>query len=209
MQTQYFERSEGRLAFSDYGGSGQLVLMLPGMGALRSEYRYLAPRLKEEGYRAVTVDLRGHGESSVPWESYSVPAIGNDILALVDYLGHRAAHVIGTSKAAASVVWAGVERPDVVSTMVLIGGFVRTVKINPVMGALFWIMMNNPWRVQAWAKYYGTIYPTHKPPDFAAYLSQLKEIWRSQAASMPLTPWAIPRPSHQKNACLVWRRHPW
>jgi pimeloyl-ACP methyl ester carboxylesterase len=67
VQTQYFERPEGTLAYSDYGGSGELVLMLPGMGALRSEYRFLAPKLSEAGYRAVAADLRGHGESSVPW----------------------------------------------------------------------------------------------------------------------------------------------
>ena len=61
VQTQYFERPQGTLAYSDYGGSGELVLMLPGMGALRSEYRYLAPKLSETGYRTVTVDLRGCG----------------------------------------------------------------------------------------------------------------------------------------------------
>jgi hypothetical protein len=37
LQTQYFERREGTLAYSAYGGSGELVLMLPEMGALRSE----------------------------------------------------------------------------------------------------------------------------------------------------------------------------
>jgi hypothetical protein len=37
MQTQYFKRPEGTLAYSDYGGSGQSILMLPGMGALRSD----------------------------------------------------------------------------------------------------------------------------------------------------------------------------
>ena len=77
------------------------------------------------------------------------------------------------------------------------------------MGALFWIMMNNPWRVQAWAKDDCTIYPTHKPPDFAAYWSQLKNNLAQPGRPMPSTPWAIPRPSHQKNACLVWRCHPW
>jgi pimeloyl-ACP methyl ester carboxylesterase len=43
------------------------------------------------------------------------------------------------------------------------------------MKALFWLMMNNPWRVSLWAKYYSTLYPTQKPPDFEAYLSQLTE----------------------------------
>ena len=174
MQTNYFKRPQGSLAYSDYGGSGELVLMMPGMGALRSEYRFLAPVLKEAGYHAVAADLRGHGESSVPWKSYDVPSVGNDILALIEYLDGGTTHLICTSKAAGSGVWAAAERPDFLRSLVLIGAFAREVKINPVMNALFWLMMHNPWRVQAWITYYGTIYPTHKPADFEDYLHQLK-----------------------------------
>ena len=43
------------------------------------------------------------------------------------------------------------------------------------MSALFWLMVHNPWRVQTWVKYYGTLYPTNKPADFKDYLYQLKE----------------------------------
>lgn len=175
MQTQYFEHLEGTLAYSDYGGNGQLVLMLPGMGALRSEYRFLAPRLSEAGYRAVTVDLRGQGESSVPWKTYDVPSVGDDILTLIEHLNVEAAHVIGTSFAAAPAVWAAAERPDRIRSLVLIGAFVRHAKINPIMNALLWFMLNNPWRVRMWAMYYGTLYPTQKPADFKDYLSQLTE----------------------------------
>lgn len=173
METRYFERPEGILAYSDYGGNGDLVLMLPGMGALRSEYRYLAPKLAEAGLRAVTVDLRGHGESSVPWATYDVPAVGRDILALIDHLGAGPVHVIGTSFAPAGVVWAAAESPDCVRSLILISPFVRDVPINPIMNALFWLMMHNPWRVQLWGKYYGTLYPTRKPSDFQDYLKQL------------------------------------
>lgn len=187
METQYFERPGGTLAFSDFGGSGQLVLLLPGMGALRSEYRYLAPQLSQAGFRAVTVDLRGHGESSVPWDSYNVPAIGSDILALVDHFGGDPAHIVGTSKAAASVVWAAAENPNAARSVVLIGGFVREVKVNPLMAVMFWLMMHNPWRVRAWAWYYGTIYPSRKPPDFGKYIkaltSNLKQPGRFEAVN--------------------------
>ena len=175
MQTQYFKRSEGTLAYSDYGGDGQLVLMFPGMGALRSEYRYLAPKLSEAGYRAVAADLRGHGQSSVPWKTYDVPSVGEDILALNEHLASGTAHLICTSKSAGSGVWAVVERPDLFSSLILIGAFTRQVKINPIMNALFWLMMNNPWRVRAWAMYYGTIYPSHKPADFKDYVQELTE----------------------------------
>ena len=173
MQTQYFQRPEGTLAYSDYGGSGELVLMLPGMGALRSEYRYLAPKLSEAGYRAVTVDLRGQGESSVPWKTYDVPSVGNDILALIEHLNAGPAHVIATSFSPGAAVWAAAERPDSIRSLVLIGAFVREAKINPIMKALYWVMMNNPWRVRMWGMYYGMLYPTHKPADFKDYLNQL------------------------------------
>lgn len=173
MQTQYFERPEGTLAYSDYGGKGQLVLMLPGMGALRSEYRYLAPKLSEAGYRAVAVDLRGQGESSVPWAVYDVPSVGGDILALIEHLQADAAHVIGTSFAAAPAVWAAAKHADRIRSLALIGAFVRQAKLNPIMNALLWLMLHNPWRTRLWAMYYGTLYPTQKPSDFKDYLSQL------------------------------------
>ncbi len=175
MQTQYFKLADGTLAYSDYGGDGQPVLMLPGMGALRSEYRFIAPGLREASYRAVTVDLRGHGESSVPWKTYDVPSVGNDILALIEHLNVGPAHVIGTSFAPAAAVWAAVERPEHVHSLVLINPFVRTAKINPVMLALFWLMLNNPWRVRTWGMYYGSLYPTRKPADFRNYLHQLMD----------------------------------
>jgi pimeloyl-ACP methyl ester carboxylesterase len=175
MKTQFFTRSEGKLAYTDYGGNGDLVIMVPGMGALRSEYRFLAPQLKEAGYRPVTVDLRGHGESSVPWSVYDVPSVGEDILALIDYLDCGPAHIIATSFSPAAAVWAAVERPFSIRSLVLIGAFVRVAEVNPLMKAAFWLMMNNPWRVNTWIMFYRTLYPSQKPADFETYLAALKD----------------------------------
>lgn len=175
METQYFSRPEGKLAYSDYGGNGEPVIMLPGMGALRSEYRYLAPILSDAGYRAITVDLRGQGESSVPWKSYDVPSVGKDILELIEYLNVGAAHVIGTSFAPSAIVWAAAEQPERIKSMVLISPFVRQVKNNPFIQAMFWFMLNNPLRVHTWGMYYSSFYPTAKPPDFKNYMAQLME----------------------------------
>lgn len=175
METQFLTHHEGTLAYSDYGGGGQPVIMLPGIGALRTEYRYLAPKLREAGYRAVTLDLRGQGESSVPWKTYDVPSVGGDILALIEHLNAGPAHLIGTSFAAASVVWTASKHPDYVLSTVLITGFVRRVKINPIMKMLYWFMTNNPWRVRTWLMYYKMMYPSKKPPDFQDYLGQLAE----------------------------------
>ncbi len=174
MEAQFFKRTQGTLAYSDYGGDGQLVLMLPGMGALRSEYRFLAPRLRQAGFYPVSMDLRGQGDSSVPWEVYDTPSVGDDILAMIERLDAGPAHVIGTSFAAAPAVWAAVEQPSRVRSLVLIGAVVRESKVNPLMAGLMWIMLNNPWRVRAWVAYYNLLYPSRKPADFKAYLDLLR-----------------------------------
>jgi pimeloyl-ACP methyl ester carboxylesterase len=175
MNTEYLERPRGALAYTDYGGSGELVLMFPGLGALRSEYRFLVPQLREAGYRAVTVDLRGHGESSVLWDTYDVPSVGGDVLAMIEHLGAESVHLIGTSFGGAAVVWAAAERRDQVRSLVLINPFARAAKVSPVMDGLSWLMMHNPWRVRTWGMYYRTLYPTRKPDDFDEYLARLRE----------------------------------
>jgi pimeloyl-ACP methyl ester carboxylesterase len=174
VETKFLQLPQGKLAYSDYGGDGELVLMLPGMGALRSEYRYLAPRLVDAGYRAVTADLRGHGESSSRWQTYDVPSVGSDILSLIVHLDGPA-HLIGTSFAAAAVVWAAAERPTLVRSQVLIGPFVRAAEVKPIMQLLFGLMVRNPWRVRLWTMYYRSLYPTRKPDDFDEYLRRLRE----------------------------------
>lgn len=172
--SEFFERPEGRLAYDDSGGSGQLVLMLPGMGALRAEYRYLAPTVIEVGYRVVTADLRGHGESDVDWPEYTLPAVGQDILDLVAHLDAGPAHVVGTSFSPGAAVWAAAERPDAIRSLVLIGPFVRNPKPSLGQKLALAILFHGPWRVRSWIAYYKTLYPTRKPDDFDAYLSELR-----------------------------------
>ncbi|HSH03233.1 MAG TPA: alpha/beta hydrolase [Anaerolineae bacterium] len=173
MDTQYMNHEQGKLAYTDYGGQGELVLMLPGMGALRQEYRYLGPALVEAGYHAVAVDLRGQGDSTVGWDAYDVPAVGGDILALIAHFGGQPAHLIGTSFSPASMVWASAEAPQLVKSLTLIGAFVRDPQLNPVMRGVMWLVMNNPWRVQMWKLFYPTMYPQQKPADFDAYMAEL------------------------------------
>lgn len=164
---------EGTLAYDDQG-SGPLVIMLPGMGDLRQNYRFLAPKLVGAGYRAVTLDLRGHGGSSTGWQDYSVEATGHDILALIEQLDAGPATVIGTSFSAASAVWAAAENPEAISGLVLVGPFVRDAEISPVQRAAMQVLFNGPWRVRAWDWFYGTLYPTRKPEDFASYHAALR-----------------------------------
>lgn len=165
--------AEGTLAYDDQG-AGPLVVMVPGLGDLRQEYRFLTPTLVDAGYRVVTVDLRGHGGSSVTWPSYASEAVGGDLLALIEHLDAGPATLIGNSFAAGPTVWAATENPDVVSSIVLIGPFVRDQKTSVMMKTLINVMFSGPWKVRAWQWYHGTLFPSGKPADYEAYSAALR-----------------------------------
>jgi pimeloyl-ACP methyl ester carboxylesterase len=103
-ETRYLEVEGGRVAYDDLGGDGLLVLGIPGLGDLRSEYRFVRPALKQAGYRVVTMDVRGHGGSSTQWVDYSAHAVGRDALALIAHLTEGPAVILGNSFAAGSAM---------------------------------------------------------------------------------------------------------
>lgn len=123
--TRFLDRPEGRIAY-DVTGDGPLVVCTPGMGDLRSLYRFLTPALVEAGYRVATADLRGHGDSDATFSTYDDVATGTDLIALVEHLGGPAV-LVGNSMSAGAAVWAAAEAPDLVSALVLTGPFVREV----------------------------------------------------------------------------------
>ncbi|MCC9076460.1 alpha/beta hydrolase [Litorilinea aerophila] len=172
MSTRYLDVADGFLAYDDQG-EGPLVVCVPSMGDLRAEYRYLVPQLVDAGYRVVTLDVRGHGESSVGWTDYSVAGVGSDLVALLRALDGGPAVLVGTSMAAGAAVWAAAEAPELVAGLVLVGPFVRGEPLwwhRPVYGALF----RRPWGPAAWLWYYGSLYPSRKPADYEAYAGALR-----------------------------------
>src|ERR1700689_5114886 len=82
----YLDRPEGRVAY-DVAGDGPLVVLVPGMGDLRTAYRFLAPALREAGYRVACTDLRGHGDSDTTFTSYGDVETAGDVIALIGELG--------------------------------------------------------------------------------------------------------------------------
>jgi len=143
------------------------------MGDLRSEYRFLAPRLVDAGYRVVTMDVRGQGETSAYWDDYSVAGVGNDIVTLVRELESGPAVIIGTSMAAGAAVWASVEAPEVVSGMVLIGPAVRG-EVKGIYRLLMGLLFSQPWGPAAWRTYYTRLFPAYKPEDFDRHAAEIE-----------------------------------
>ncbi len=163
----YLDRPGGRIAF-DVGGEGPLVICVPGMGDLRSSYRFTAPALIEAGYRVVTVDLRGHGDSDTGFDRYDDEATAGDLIAIIDALGSPAA-LVGNSMAAGSAVIAAAARPDAVTALVLVGPFVRNPPTSWVTRAIVRLITAPIWVAATWSAYLPALYAGRRPSDFDAH----------------------------------------
>jgi len=77
-------------------GRGPAVLLLHGFPDSSHLWRHQIPALASAGLRAIAPDLRGFGESDKPRETaaYGLMTIVKDVLALLDALGVRSAHVL-------------------------------------------------------------------------------------------------------------------
>lgn len=169
--TQFLNRDQGRLAY-DVAGQGPLIVAVPGMGDLRSTYRFLTPALLAAGYRVATFDLRGHGESTTEFDSYDDEAAASDLVALIEHLGGPAI-VIGNSMAAGAAVIATANRPELVDRLVLIGPFVRNVPMPPGVGTALRLALLRPWGPRFWRIFHRRSFPTSLPTDYPAYRDEL------------------------------------
>jgi pimeloyl-ACP methyl ester carboxylesterase len=193
-RTEYVDVADGRIAY-EVIGAGPLVVLSPGMADTRSTYRFLAPLIAAAGYRVASVDLRGHGDSSTGWASYSRTDTAGDLISVIRDLGGPAV-IVGQSFSGGSATIAAATNPDLVSAIVEIDPFTRTPQFSMAAlvrnthgyrrGALLLARFAVTGSVKAWSKYLDVAYPGRKPADWdawlAALLANLREPGRADAA---------------------------
>lgn len=108
------------LAADAYGpATGQPVLFFHGGGQSRRSWRGAARNLGAAGYKAITIDLRGHGESD--WAAdgdYLLDAYGRDVEALIDGFDEPVV-LVGASRGGQSALVGGSRRPGRVRLIML------------------------------------------------------------------------------------------
>jgi pimeloyl-ACP methyl ester carboxylesterase len=103
----------------DDRGSGAPVLFLHGWPDRGRLWRHQVDALDAAGFRTVTPDLRGFGDSDRPEEvaAYGLPNLVGDVLGLLDHLGVERAHVVGHDWGAALAWVTATLAPDRVESL--------------------------------------------------------------------------------------------
>ncbi len=84
------------MAYLDSGDSGCPLLFLHGTGCDASDWMPVIETLPSE-QRCIAPDFRGHGQSPVPTQPFTLTDLANDVLYLADYLGIQELVIVGHS----------------------------------------------------------------------------------------------------------------
>ena len=178
--TEFLSVAGGRIAY-EVSGDGPLVVLAHGMGDSRAAFRFVVPRLVAEGYRVAAVDIRGAGESTAKWDSYSRTDIAGDLVALVRHLGGPAV-LVGHSISGGAVTIAAAAAPELVLGVVELAPFTRKLSIGfgdfkvkrYRQGMVRLLGTGLLGSVRLWRSYLDVAYPGVRPADYAERLDQIE-----------------------------------
>src|SRR5580698_1479317 len=74
-----------KLEVIDFGGAGRPLVLLAGLGSDAHAFNKFAPKLTAR-YHVYGITRRGFGVSSAPSTGYTADRLGDDVLAVLDYL---------------------------------------------------------------------------------------------------------------------------
>jgi len=119
VASRFVEGGDVRLHYLDFGGDGPPLVLLHATGFHAWLWEPYARRLAAR-FRVLTIDQRGHGESSKPSTGYRWEAFGADLAAVLDALGLDAVRAVGHSKGATAIAAAAAAGTDRLARAVLI-----------------------------------------------------------------------------------------
>lgn len=122
MPRDRFLTLEGvRFHYLDWGGDGEPLLMLAGLGCTAHVFAELAPHLTDR-YRVLALTRRGHGLTEQVGSGHALEDAAEDARRLLDALDIGRAHLVGHSMGAGEVSALAARHPERVASVVFLDG---------------------------------------------------------------------------------------
>ena len=107
--------------YRDWGGSGQLVLLLHGLASTCHIWDMVAPLLAQD-HAVIALDQRGHGKSAKPGHGFDFASVTQDVLGVINHLGRSAPVVVGHSWGGSVALELAVRAPESLKGMAWVDG---------------------------------------------------------------------------------------
>ncbi|KEO84634.1 alpha/beta fold hydrolase [Tumebacillus flagellatus] len=109
------------LAVYEWSDSGEPVIFLHFMNGAACVWNGVVPFFTET-YRAIGIDLRGHGHSDAPESGYEIATMAADVIGVMDALGIESAHFVGSSLGCHVSAWLAAHYPERARSLALSDG---------------------------------------------------------------------------------------
>ncbi|MFD2914544.1 alpha/beta fold hydrolase [Psychroserpens luteus] len=106
------------LDYEDYG-KGNVLLLLHGLGSTKKDWDAQVPFFSKT-HRVITLDLRGHGDSTIPLNDYGVELMTEDVKQLLDQLNIKKATLVGFSMGGAIAFEMASKHPEYLENLVIV-----------------------------------------------------------------------------------------
>jgi len=130
------------------GGNGPPLLLIHGWPETWYAWRMVMPTLAED-FEVIAVDQRGIGLSEKPRDGYDIGTLANDLVALMDALGHQQFALYGTDTGMPIAHALAADHPERVARLAVSEAFLPGIAsalplfVPPVLNARLWHLMFN------------------------------------------------------------------
>jgi haloacetate dehalogenase len=123
FESHWIPSKEGKI-FARSQGEGVPVILLHGFPQSHVMWHKVAPALTKH-FKVICMDLRGYGWSSAPRpdaanETYSKRAMGEDVVAVLDYFGLVQTHIVGHDRGGRVAYRLALDHPGRVSKLAVV-----------------------------------------------------------------------------------------
>ncbi|WP_242917791.1 alpha/beta fold hydrolase [Pontibacter liquoris] len=129
IETEDIQRGENVYLHYQDNGDGQPVILIHGWPLSHKMWESQVQAIVEAGFRCITYDRRGFGDSDRPWLHYDYTSLAQDLRALIEQLDLRSCVLVGFSMGGGEVVrYLSMFGNDRIAKAVLISSVIPIVK---------------------------------------------------------------------------------
>lgn len=126
--TGYVDVGGTKLHYRDYGGTGTLLVFVPGFYMTAHVYDQLAPYFSDR-YRVLALTYRGHGTSDTTGLDFDLDTLASDVAGFIDHFTEDPAIVVGWATAGLVLPRLARQRPNRVRALVFANAIWASVQL--------------------------------------------------------------------------------